>query len=55
MTTTLDNARQVMQQLDVECYQCYGSGKFAAHDCDVCYGTGYQLTGTGIELLNFLK
>ena len=53
----IDNsdAEQVMKHLDAECWQCGGSGKHLAHDCDTCYGTGYQPTRAGIELLNFLK
>jgi DnaJ-class molecular chaperone len=55
MTIDFDDAEQVMKHLDTECWQCGGSGKRVASDCDVCYGTGYQPTRAGIELLNFLK
>jgi excinuclease UvrABC ATPase subunit len=48
--------------LDVRCYACNGSGQvnfeggfLSLKDCDVCYGTGYQPTRAGLELLNFLR
>lgn len=52
---------EIFKYLDVECYNCGGSGKAGVlrhgnqPDCDICYGTGYQPTGAGIELLNFLR
>ena len=49
-----EHLEQVFKQLDVECYNCNGSGKDVTRDCDVCVGSGYQLTGAGVELLNFL-
>lgn len=54
---------EIFKQLDVECYNCEGTGKASKHfvgglslpDCDICYGTGYQVTGAGLELLGFLR
>lgn len=49
---------EVFQRLDVPCYNCLGSGQYpraSGHDCSICYGTGYQPTRTGVELLNFLR
>lgn len=49
------------QVLDVPCYNCNGTGLAVLRvhgkleDCDVCYGTGYQPTTAGIELLNFIR
>lgn len=52
---TMEDVLEVFKHLDVTCWQCNGSGKALAHECDVCHGTGYQPTGAGIELLNFLR
>lgn len=54
-----EHLERAFKDLDRPCWQCGGSGRFAlnspTNDCDVCYGTGYQPTGAGIELLNFLR
>jgi DnaJ-class molecular chaperone len=50
-----DDAERVMRFLDTECWQCGGSGKWRTSDCDVCSGSGYQLTRAGVELMNFLR
>jgi RecJ-like exonuclease len=50
-----DDDRRQLPQLDAECWQCGGSGKYVTADCDICYGTGYQPTRAGIDLLNFLR
>ena len=60
MKVTEDDAEEIMTHLDRECWQCGGSGKIpiapdGGRDCDICYGTGYQPTRAGIELLNFLR
>lgn len=51
---------EIMMHLDDECWQCKGSGTFIQNgaltmDCDIYYGTGYQCTGAGIQLLGFLR
>lgn len=69
VTTMVDNEtyEDIFKYLDEVCHQCKGTGKagwlhnqfFAGGmglpDCDVCYGTGYQVTRAGVELLNFLR
>lgn len=60
---TREQVAEIFKQLDVECYNCDSKGfiRRTGHntswteDCDVCYGTGYQVTGAGVELLNFLR
>lgn len=52
-----DELEEIFKGLDAECWQCKGSGKaelFNFTGCDICYGTGYQPTRAGVELLNFL-
>lgn len=52
---------EIMMHLDAECWQCKGKGRVSlscgecSRDCDICYGTGYQCTGAGIQLLGFLR
>lgn len=53
-------ADDLEQVLDVPCYNCNGTGNTASgkglyRECHVCYGTGYQPTTAGIELLNFIR
>lgn len=62
MQINQSDAEEVMKLLDVRCYNCNGSGNAAKwkdaaayRECDICYGTGYQPTGAGVELLNFLR
>ena len=54
-----DRIRKILgieaQPLDVLCYACKGSGYAGRSECDVCYGTGYQVTRAGLEILNFLR
>lgn len=56
-----EHLEEVFKQLDAPCSNCNGSGKVGSEgfltkwDCEVCYGTGYQPTRAGIELLNFLR
>lgn len=57
VTQPADDLEQV---LNVPCYNCNGRGTTEPHaalgsDCHVCYGTGYQPTTAGIELLNFIR
>lgn len=51
---TPEQYEEIFKHLDIVCWNCNASGKSLAHDCDICYGTGYQCTGAGVELLNFL-
>lgn len=59
-----NDAANVMKQLDRPCWNCQGSGvipktlmnaQIHELECDICYGTGYQPTKAGIELMNFLR
>ena len=56
-----EHLEQAFKQLDAPCRNCKGTGRTGREgfvttwDCDVCYGTGYQPTRAGIELLNFLR
>lgn len=59
-----EHLEEAFKQLDTRCYNCNGTGQVAKvgpdrhihdRDCDVCYGTGFQPTRAGIELLNFLR
>lgn len=57
-----EHLEEAFKQLDARCHNCNGSGNEAAwkdtqafRECRVCYGTGYQPTRAGIELLNFLR
>lgn len=48
----------VFKELDAPCRSCRRTGQYplaSGHDCSVCYGTGYQPSRLGIELLNFLR
>lgn len=55
---TDEQLEDVFKYLDEPCYNCKGEGvvylSSGQHPCDVCYATGYQLTQSGVDLLNFL-
>lgn len=59
--TTATQLEGLPSRLDEPCHNCKGDGKVwlscgqCSKPCDVCYGTGYQPTRAGIELLNFLR
>lgn len=52
--STKEPDRPKLPPLDERCYNCQGTAVKHGRPCDVCMGDGYQLTGAGVELMNFL-
>lgn len=47
---------QALPELERECSQCEGSGRGdSGWQCGLCYGTGYELTDAGEQVLDLVK
>lgn len=59
IANAVQNKPNPLPELDVQCYNCQGSGKSypnpSALKCDVCGGSGRQFTKAGVELFNFIS
>jgi DnaJ-class molecular chaperone len=51
-----ETAMEKLPELETKCPQCNGRGRWGSDGtCDLCDGTGYQLTDAGDKVLRLIR